>query len=183
MLAAAGFIMQRATGNPIAGPEVLGVSAGGAGLTVALFGFPSPILMMSAMSLGALAACLANDRDCCPRAIFAGAHAARRCRHRCLFRGPSRRLSSRKATCAATSFSRGFRDRQTGQGRSRHGLPCPHWPVWQRAAPPVPMVDHLAARWFDRTRLRPVDKGEPSGASNDRSTDDLGRQHRAVVEL
>ncbi|APO71639.1 iron(3+)-hydroxamate ABC transporter permease protein FhuB 1 (plasmid) [Rhizobium gallicum] len=61
MLAAAGFIMQRVTGNPIASPEVLGVSAGGgAGLTVALFifGFPSPIVMLSAMSLGALAAFL-----------------------------------------------------------------------------------------------------------------------------
>jgi len=37
MLAAAGFIMQRVTGNPIASPEVLGISSGaGAGLTVAL---------------------------------------------------------------------------------------------------------------------------------------------------
>ncbi|TCU39249.1 iron complex transport system permease protein [Rhizobium azibense] len=61
ILAAAGFIMQRLTGNPIASPEVLGVSAGGgAGLTVALFifGFPSPIVMLSAMSLGALVAFL-----------------------------------------------------------------------------------------------------------------------------
>ncbi len=62
MLAAAGFIMQRVTGNPIASPEVLGVSSGaGAGLTVALFlfGFPSPIIMLLAMALGALAAFLA----------------------------------------------------------------------------------------------------------------------------
>lgn len=62
MLAAAGFIMQRVTGNPIASPEVLGVSSGaGAGLTVALclFGFPSPVIMLLAMALGALAAFLA----------------------------------------------------------------------------------------------------------------------------
>ena len=62
MLAAAGFIMQRVTGNPIASPEVLGVSSGaGAGLAVALFlfGFPSPIIMLLAMALGALAAFLA----------------------------------------------------------------------------------------------------------------------------
>ncbi len=59
MLAAAGFIMQRVTGNPIASPEVLGISSGaGAGLTVALFlfGFPSPVIMLPAMALGALAA-------------------------------------------------------------------------------------------------------------------------------
>ncbi|MBB3387563.1 iron complex transport system permease protein [Rhizobium sp. BK275] len=59
MLAAAGFIMQRMTGNPIASPEVLGISSGaGAGLTVALFlfGFPSPAIMLLAMALGALAA-------------------------------------------------------------------------------------------------------------------------------
>ena len=59
MLGAAGFVMQRVTGNPIASPEVLGVSAGGgAGLTVALFlfGFPSPSTMIVSMALGALAA-------------------------------------------------------------------------------------------------------------------------------
>ncbi|QWW72210.1 Fe(3+)-hydroxamate ABC transporter permease FhuB [Rhizobium sp. WYJ-E13] len=59
MLAAAGFIMQRMTGNPIASPEVLGISSGaGAGLTVALFlfGFPSPAIMLLAMALAALAA-------------------------------------------------------------------------------------------------------------------------------
>ena len=61
MLAAAGFIMQRLTGNPLASPEVLGVSAGGgAGLTVALFlfAFPSPAIMITAMTLGALIAFL-----------------------------------------------------------------------------------------------------------------------------
>ncbi len=61
MLAAAGFIMQRVTGNPIASPEVLGVSAGGgAGLTVALFifGFPSPTVMLTAMALGAFTSLL-----------------------------------------------------------------------------------------------------------------------------
>jgi len=59
MLGAAGFTMQRVTGNPIASPEVLGVSTGGgAGLTVALFlfGFPSPPVMLISMALGALAA-------------------------------------------------------------------------------------------------------------------------------
>jgi iron complex transport system permease protein len=62
MLAAAGFIMQRMTGNPIASPEVLGVSGGaGAGLTVALFlfGFPSPFTMLLSMAFGAQAAFLA----------------------------------------------------------------------------------------------------------------------------
>ncbi|WP_246755033.1 Fe(3+)-hydroxamate ABC transporter permease FhuB [Rhizobium lusitanum] len=61
MLAAAGFIMQRLTGNPLASPEVLGVSAGGgAGLTAALFlfAFPSPVVMITAMTLGALIAFL-----------------------------------------------------------------------------------------------------------------------------
>ncbi len=62
MLAAAGLIMQRMTGNPIASPEVLGVSSGaGAGLTVALFlfSFPSPVTMLLSMAFGALAAFLA----------------------------------------------------------------------------------------------------------------------------
>jgi iron complex transport system permease protein len=62
MLAAAGFIMQRLTGNPLASPEVLGVSAGsGAGLTAALFLFslPSPAIMIAAMTIGALIAFLA----------------------------------------------------------------------------------------------------------------------------
>lgn len=62
MLAASGFIMQRLTGNPLASPEVLGVSAGGgAGLTAALFlfAFPSPAIMITAMTLGALIAFLA----------------------------------------------------------------------------------------------------------------------------
>jgi ABC-type Fe3+-siderophore transport system permease subunit len=57
MLAAAGMIMQRITGNPLASPEVLGVSAGaGAGLTIALFivGFPSPVVMLAAMIIGAV---------------------------------------------------------------------------------------------------------------------------------
>lgn len=62
MLAAAGFIMQRLTANPLASPEVLGVSAGGgAGLTVALFlfAFPSPAITITAMTIGALIAFLA----------------------------------------------------------------------------------------------------------------------------
>lgn len=62
MLAAAGFIMQRLTGNPLASPEILGVSAGGgAGLTIALFlfAFPSPAITITAMTIGALIAFLA----------------------------------------------------------------------------------------------------------------------------
>ncbi len=58
LLGAAGFIMQRVTGNPIASPEVLGVSAGGgAGLaaTLYLFGSGSPTVMLMGMALGALA--------------------------------------------------------------------------------------------------------------------------------
>jgi iron complex transport system permease protein len=58
LLGAAGFIMQRVTGNPIASPEVLGVSAGGgAGLaaTLYLFGFGSPAVMLAGMAVGALA--------------------------------------------------------------------------------------------------------------------------------
>ncbi|POO55687.1 Fe(3+)-hydroxamate ABC transporter permease FhuB [Agrobacterium rosae] len=57
LLGAAGFIMQRVTGNPIASPEVLGVSAGGgAGLAATLYivGSPSPTIMLVGMSLGAL---------------------------------------------------------------------------------------------------------------------------------
>ncbi|MBW9117912.1 Fe(3+)-hydroxamate ABC transporter permease FhuB [Rhizobium cauense] len=57
MLGAAGFLMQRMTGNPLASPEVLGVSSGaGAGLTVTLFlfAFPSPPIMIGGMALGAL---------------------------------------------------------------------------------------------------------------------------------
>jgi ABC-type Fe3+-siderophore transport system permease subunit len=57
MLAAAGLVMQRITSNPLASPEVLGVSAGaGAGLTVALFlvAFPSLPVMLGSMAGGAL---------------------------------------------------------------------------------------------------------------------------------
>lgn len=57
MLAAAGLIMQRMTGNPLASPEVLGVSSGaGAGLTVALFivAFPTLPMMLGSMTAGAL---------------------------------------------------------------------------------------------------------------------------------
>lgn len=57
LLGAAGFIMQKVTGKPIASPEVLGVSAGGgAGLaaTLYLIGFASPAVMLTGMALGAL---------------------------------------------------------------------------------------------------------------------------------
>ena len=53
MLAAAGMILQRMTGNPLASPEVLGVSAGaGAGLAAVLFTLPAPT--MSARMTGAI---------------------------------------------------------------------------------------------------------------------------------
>jgi iron complex transport system permease protein len=61
LLGAAGFTMQRVTGNPIASPEVLGVSSGGgAGLTIALFvfGVPSPAIVLLSMALGSLGAFL-----------------------------------------------------------------------------------------------------------------------------
>ena len=61
LLGAAGFTMQRVTGNPIASPEVLGVSSGGgAGLTIALFvfGVPSPAVALLSMALGSLGAFL-----------------------------------------------------------------------------------------------------------------------------
>jgi ferric hydroxamate transport system permease protein len=45
MLAAAGMILQRMTDNPLASPEVLGVSAGaGVGLAAVLFTFPAPTM-------------------------------------------------------------------------------------------------------------------------------------------
>lgn len=58
MLGAAGFLMQRLTGNPLASPEVLGVSAGGgAGLTLVLlfFAMPGPVEMFAGMIGGSLA--------------------------------------------------------------------------------------------------------------------------------
>jgi ferric hydroxamate transport system permease protein len=57
LLGGAGFIMQRVTGNPIASPEVLGISAGGgAGLaaTLYIFGVASPAVMLIGMATGAL---------------------------------------------------------------------------------------------------------------------------------
>ncbi|WNJ88558.1 Fe(3+)-hydroxamate ABC transporter permease FhuB [Bosea sp. 685] len=57
MLGAAGVLMQRLTGNPLAGPEVLGVSAGGGvGLTVALYLSPAmtPLVMMLGAAGGSL---------------------------------------------------------------------------------------------------------------------------------
>ncbi|MFD2139623.1 Fe(3+)-hydroxamate ABC transporter permease FhuB [Ancylobacter oerskovii] len=57
MLAAAGLILQRITGNPMASPEVLGVSAGsGVGLSVMLLaGGASGPLLFAGMGAGALA--------------------------------------------------------------------------------------------------------------------------------
>lgn len=47
MLAAAGVILQRMTGNPLASPEVLGISAGaGVGLAAVLFTLPAPTMGM-----------------------------------------------------------------------------------------------------------------------------------------
>lgn len=59
LLGAAGALMQRLTGNPLAGPEVLGVSAGtGVGIAVALllFDLPGSGVLMVASALGALGA-------------------------------------------------------------------------------------------------------------------------------
>lgn len=56
MLGAAGTLMQRMTGNPLAGPEILGVSAGaGVGLAVALYLAPStnPLFPIAGLSGGA----------------------------------------------------------------------------------------------------------------------------------
>lgn len=56
LLGAAGCLMQRLTANPLAGPEVLGVSAGGGvGLTLALALLPfSPFAMLAGITGGAL---------------------------------------------------------------------------------------------------------------------------------
>ncbi|MDR6953011.1 iron complex transport system permease protein [Ancylobacter sp. 3268] len=62
LLAVAGCLLQRMTGNPMASPEVMGVSAGAAcGLTVALFLLADfgPVQQTAAASLGALLALLA----------------------------------------------------------------------------------------------------------------------------
>ncbi|AZO09793.1 Fe(3+)-hydroxamate ABC transporter permease FhuB [Mesorhizobium sp. M3A.F.Ca.ET.080.04.2.1] len=62
MLALAGLMMQRLTGNPMASPEVLGISAGAAlGMVVALFVFDAPgrALQTGAATIGAFAALLA----------------------------------------------------------------------------------------------------------------------------
>lgn len=62
MLGAAGTLMQRLTGNPLAGPEVLGVSAGGGvGLAVTLFLVPvaSPLHLVLGIAAGSLAVLLA----------------------------------------------------------------------------------------------------------------------------
>ncbi len=60
MLGAAGCLMQRLTANPLAGPEVLGVSAGGGvGLTLALAILPaSPFAMLLGITGGSLAVLL-----------------------------------------------------------------------------------------------------------------------------
>lgn len=61
LLGTAGTLMQRLTGNPLAGPEVLGVSAGaGVGLSVVLLLLPAPTVavMMGGSAAGALVALL-----------------------------------------------------------------------------------------------------------------------------
>lgn len=61
MLGAAGTLMQRLTGNPLAGPEVLGVSAGGGvGLAVVLFLVPvlNPLYLILGIAAGSLAVLL-----------------------------------------------------------------------------------------------------------------------------
>lgn len=62
MLGAAGTLMQRLTGNPLAGPEVLGVSAGGGvGLAVALMltPAPDPVSLLLGVVAGSLAVIVA----------------------------------------------------------------------------------------------------------------------------
>ena len=62
MLAAAGTLMQRMTGNPMASPEVLGVSAGGGvGLAVVLLtvGMSNPLFLLGGMAAGAMIVLLA----------------------------------------------------------------------------------------------------------------------------
>ncbi|WP_341992812.1 Fe(3+)-hydroxamate ABC transporter permease FhuB [Azorhizobium sp. AG788] len=62
LLGTAGTVMQRLTGNPLAGPEVLGVSAGaGVGLAAVLLlaATPSLTLMLAGSAAGSLAAILA----------------------------------------------------------------------------------------------------------------------------
>lgn len=62
MLAAAGTLMQRMTGNPMASPEVLGVSAGGGvGLAVVLLtiGASNPLILFGGMAAGAMIVLLA----------------------------------------------------------------------------------------------------------------------------
>jgi iron complex transport system permease protein len=62
MLGAAGTLMQRLTGNPLAGPEILGVSAGGGvGLAAALYLLPSanPAFLILGLAGGSLAVLLA----------------------------------------------------------------------------------------------------------------------------
>ncbi|WP_029004559.1 Fe(3+)-hydroxamate ABC transporter permease FhuB [Azorhizobium doebereinerae] len=61
LLGASGTLMQRLTGNPLAGPEVLGVSAGaGVGLAAVLLtvAAPSVAMMMGGSAVGALIALL-----------------------------------------------------------------------------------------------------------------------------
>lgn len=61
LLGSAGALMQRLTGNPLAGPEVLGVSAGaGVGIAAALLllDMPDSGVLMVASALGSLAALL-----------------------------------------------------------------------------------------------------------------------------
>ncbi|QRM31668.1 Fe(3+)-hydroxamate ABC transporter permease FhuB [Microvirga sp. VF16] len=62
MLAAAGMILQRMTDNPLASPEVLGISAGaGIGLAAVLFTFPAPTMdtRLIGATLGVLVALIA----------------------------------------------------------------------------------------------------------------------------
>ena len=62
MLAAAGMILQRMTDNPLASPEVLGVSAGaGVGLAAVLFTFPAPTMgtRLTGAVIGVLVALIA----------------------------------------------------------------------------------------------------------------------------
>ncbi|WP_040639247.1 Fe(3+)-hydroxamate ABC transporter permease FhuB [Microvirga lotononidis] len=62
MLAAAGMILQRTTGNPLVSPEVLGISAGaGVGLAAILFTIPAPTMSirLTGAAIGVFVALLA----------------------------------------------------------------------------------------------------------------------------
>lgn len=84
MLAAAGFLLERVTANPLAGPEILGVGAGaGMGLTAVLLLVPAPSLplrftacaLAAALMLALLLTIAAREKFGPERLLLAGAAA------------------------------------------------------------------------------------------------------------